>query len=130
MIERNSYWRLKDQPQYRFKVIGTAIEGGGGVRGAIVMYEQQNVKPPSLSYSWTTESHFMDSFAPDQSRTIELSPEELTEMASWFDMYLEAVSEHYQETIEEHPENESIAHETLMELRERAITVWKRISEP
>jgi hypothetical protein len=61
-IPRNSYWRLKDQPRYVFKVIGTAIEGGE-VRGSIVMYEQQGTN--LLDYSWTTESHFLEAFEPD-----------------------------------------------------------------
>lgn len=61
-IVKGSYWRIKDQPQYVMKVIGTAIEGGG-VKGCIVMYEQQGVN--LHEYTWTTEPYFLENFEPD-----------------------------------------------------------------
>jgi len=60
LLKPGNLWRSKAQHHYVFKIIGVAIEGGG-VSGAIVMYEQQG----STSYSWTTESFFLDNFEPD-----------------------------------------------------------------
>jgi hypothetical protein len=56
-----AYWRNKDQDQYVCQIIGIAIEGGGGVSGAIVMYKMNC----NSSNSWTTEQYFLENFEPD-----------------------------------------------------------------